>query len=235
MASTLHVAQVGSRFGRWTVVAPPTGPAGRRRVECTCDCGTSRSVLIQGLTNGRSRSCGCLSREVHAARKRSEAKSTTELADAFWGKLNKTGASPGACWLWPGYCRGMGYGHAYDPVTRRAGSTHRIAYRLAHGHIPKGAHILHLCDTPACCNPAHLIAGDNTLNVHHKLSRNRQARSKGEADGRALLRESDVLWIRVLARVFPRRSGVVTRMAESLGVHQTTISAVITRRTWSDY
>lgn len=48
--------QPGERFGKWTVIGEVAGP--QRPVECVCDCGTTRSVLIGNLVNGRSRSCG---------------------------------------------------------------------------------------------------------------------------------------------------------------------------------
>jgi hypothetical protein len=59
------------RFGRWTVIAP----AGRDRRNndvylCRCDCGTQRLVIGFSLRSGRSRSCGCLHREMTAARNR---------------------------------------------------------------------------------------------------------------------------------------------------------------------
>lgn len=55
----------GERFGRWTVTGgvSRTSP-GHRTVECTCDCGTVKYVLIDRLRNGRSKSCGCLRAEL---------------------------------------------------------------------------------------------------------------------------------------------------------------------------
>lgn len=57
---------VGERFGRWTLLAPRDG----RRVECRCDCGAARLVVFADLAGGRSKSCGCLAREVTAERSR---------------------------------------------------------------------------------------------------------------------------------------------------------------------
>lgn len=47
---------IGSRFGRWTVVA---NVAENRRWPCKCDCGTERSVSEAQLVRAKSRSCGC--------------------------------------------------------------------------------------------------------------------------------------------------------------------------------
>ena len=59
----------GVRFGRWIVVrrAPPL-PYGDTKWFCRCDCGTGRLVLAGNLLSGGSTSCGCLARELAAAR-----------------------------------------------------------------------------------------------------------------------------------------------------------------------
>lgn len=61
------------RFGRWTVTGPGpdrVSPGGTRRptLNVKCDCGTVRSVSVATLKNGESKSCGCLHKEIQAAR-----------------------------------------------------------------------------------------------------------------------------------------------------------------------
>lgn len=54
----------GQRFGRWIVLGPSaTRIDGRESWLCRCDCGTVRVVLGKSLKSGRSKSCGCISRE----------------------------------------------------------------------------------------------------------------------------------------------------------------------------
>lgn len=60
--------RVGDRFGRWTVVGFEHDEAGKRFAVCRCDCGGSGRVTSSNLGSGASRSCGCLNREVAAAR-----------------------------------------------------------------------------------------------------------------------------------------------------------------------
>jgi hypothetical protein len=55
----------GRAFGRATVVSDAERSAsGRRRVLCSCDCGTQFVCDPRSLLNGGTTSCGCLHREV---------------------------------------------------------------------------------------------------------------------------------------------------------------------------
>jgi len=56
------LTSLGDRFGR-QVVLKTYVEQGRSRCLVRCDCGTERSVLAFTLLNGKSQSCGCLSRE----------------------------------------------------------------------------------------------------------------------------------------------------------------------------
>jgi hypothetical protein len=60
------------------------------------------------------------------------------------------------------------------------GRSHRAAWKLTHGPIPDGLQVLHRCDNPPCCNPAHLFLGtqqDNIADMHKKG----RYRKKGQA------------------------------------------------------
>jgi hypothetical protein len=58
---------IGFKFNRWTVIAPAKPYVWRTKVRdrwlCRCECGTERAVLAIHLKDGRSQSCGCLTRE----------------------------------------------------------------------------------------------------------------------------------------------------------------------------
>lgn len=51
------------RYGRWTVLDPNGGYRAHDKVPCRCACGTEREVPKYKLTQGRSKSCGCLKSE----------------------------------------------------------------------------------------------------------------------------------------------------------------------------
>ena len=69
----------------------------------------------------------------------------------FWSKVNKT---QGDCWLWTAG-NANGYGR-FSIGGGRLVASHRFAWELLVGPIPKGLQVDHLCRTPACVNPEHL-------------------------------------------------------------------------------
>lgn len=59
----------GVKFGRLTVVERgPNNQYGRTRWRCSCDCGASIVAAGAELRRGETMSCGCLRREISAAR-----------------------------------------------------------------------------------------------------------------------------------------------------------------------
>lgn len=94
------------------------------------------------------------------------------------------------CWEWTANKRG-GYGrmrvggHLY-------GAT-RLVWKLANGYDPVGQVILHRCDNPGCCNPAHLLSGTDGENNSDKEIKGRAKHPRGEGNGLAKLTEAQVL------------------------------------------
>lgn len=81
--------KAGDTFGKWTVleeVEPKIYPSGResRMFRCVCECGTIKTIKISGLTNGTSRSCGCLMREKAAERATRHGFSKHPLFPVYW-------------------------------------------------------------------------------------------------------------------------------------------------------
>lgn len=79
---------------------------------------------------------------------------------------------PEECWPWDRAKTGAGYGMLRLDGTNRY--AHRTAYELVRGPIPRGAHILHSCDNPPCCNPAHLSIGSRSDNMRDCVAKGRQ-------------------------------------------------------------
>ena len=60
---------LGDKFGRWSIVEEGvTHKGGQYYLHVECECGARKLVLPGNLRSGKSRSCGCLSRELKSAR-----------------------------------------------------------------------------------------------------------------------------------------------------------------------
>lgn len=128
------------------------------------------------------------------------------------------------CWPYEGPRSEDGYG-----IVGRQGKAHRLAYIDRFGAIPADVHVLHRCDNPPCCNPAHLFLGTNHDNV---LDRQRKGRTKmpphpsigrcGEKHWRAKLTDADVQSIRE-----QRARGITTiQLGREFCVNPATISRI---------
>lgn len=79
----------------------------------------------------------------------------------------KVAVSPSGCWEWTGATSGKGYG--YLRIGGKANYAHRVAYEAFVCPIPDGLVIDHLCRNTVCCNPEHLEAVENSVNVKRGL------------------------------------------------------------------
>jgi hypothetical protein len=92
-------------------------------------------------------------------------------AERFWSRV-AVGA-PYECWPWTARARHtFGYGH-FTTDDRRQYGAHRYAYELTNGPVPDGLQVMHSCDNPPCCNPAHLSAGTAADNLRDMRDRRR--------------------------------------------------------------
>lgn len=84
----------GQRFGRLVVLErTENSPKGEARWLCQCDCGKLHTVTSSYLRNGRSRSCGCLNKEV-AARTRTTHGETESRLYRIWRNMKSRCENP---------------------------------------------------------------------------------------------------------------------------------------------
>jgi len=146
--------------------------------------------------------------------------------EQFWARMTKGGAAE--CWLWTSLRNKQGYGQIH--FRGRWHRAHRLAWTLTHGPIPEGLWVLHRCDNPPCCNPAHLFLGnrvDNMQDASHK-GRLSTSRCAGEANGNVKLTREDV------ARVQQALGQGASQydLAAAFGVTQSVISKINTGKHW---
>lgn len=138
-------------------------------------------------------------------------RATRPLAERLWPKVDKRG--PGECWPWVGSLDSSGYGQMWDG--QRPTRSSRLVYALIHGPIPDGLCVLHRCDNPPCCNPAHLFLGtkgDNTADMM----------AKGRRGGPVKLSAEQVREIRVRVAAGERQ----WRVAKEYGVRDSTVCRI---------
>lgn len=124
------------------------------------------------------------------------------------------------CWNWQaGSIRG-GYGSF--SIGKQRMLSHRLSYTLAHGAIPDGMCVLHLCHNPKCVSPHHLIVGTHSDNMRmmHEAGRRGSRKRKMDADK-----------VRELRRL--RSEGwTYDALALRYGISQPNARAIANRTTW---
>jgi len=87
----------GTKFGRLTVIRETERKLvgigdkkqSKRQFYCRCECGNKINVIVENLTNNRTKSCGCLSSETTAARNKTHGESLTRLYNIWAGMVQR--------------------------------------------------------------------------------------------------------------------------------------------------
>lgn len=143
--------------------------------------------------------------------------------ERFWAAVDQTpGQGPGGqCWEWRKGRVEQGYGRL--SLGRGEVRAHRHAYSLAFGAIPEGLFVLHKCDNPPCCNPAHLFAGTHDDNMADMAAKGRSL--QGERHHKSKLTDDEVRAIRADGRM-------QIEIAEAFGVTQGLVGMIKRGELW---
>jgi hypothetical protein len=95
----------------------------------------------------------------------------------FWSHIHVSRDSD--CWLYTKGC--FPFGHGCFKAERKSWMAHRMAWVLLFGELAPNLCVLHRCDNPPCCNPAHLFLGTKSDNSADMISKGRHARGDRHA------------------------------------------------------
>jgi hypothetical protein len=140
----------------------------------------------------------------------------------FWSKVARVGLND--CWVWTCGCGSGGYG-AFRAGVRML-RANRVAYVICKGDTE--LQVLHTCNNPPCCNPAHLYAGTDKDNMRQCSRDGRVKPPIGEKHHFAKL---TVQMVRKARRLYAIR-WFQREIAELFGCSSKTISKLLTGKSW---
>lgn len=195
-------------------------------------CGQSFSVKPSHASRRVFCSKACMD---ESRREQACALTLADIAPRLLNRVDRSGG-PESCWPFTGCTSGGrcgGYGQL--TVARKRILAHRLAWEIAFGD-PGDQHVLHRCDNPPCCNPAHLFLGTHADNLRDCVSKGRNFAAvyphliaRGEAHQNSKLTDNDVRRIRMLAN-----AGELHRViAKQFGVNRSTVTQIAARKGWT--
>lgn len=108
------------------------------------------------------------------------------VRERFWEKVEIGSAE--ACWNWTAATDRFGRGRfKWNGTT---GYAPRFAFEQHFHEIPEGLFVLHTCDNPGCCNPAHLFLGTLEDNNRDREAKGRGADVRGSKNPAAKITEA---------------------------------------------
>jgi len=128
--------------------------------------------------------------------------------------LEKAKVVESGCHEWQSTLHRDGYGKFW--FLGKQIQSHRVAYILFVGEIPKGKMVLHKCDNRKCVNIKHLYVGTAKQNVADKISRSKwYGRMKFSSQ---IIEQCKKLYL---------DGNTQQQIANLLGLHQTTVSRFV--------
>lgn len=153
------------------------------------------------------------------------------IEQRFWEKVDRR--NPDECWFWKGIPTRNGYGRIR--IDDHDIGAHRLSYILNIGKIPDNYCVCHSCDVRLCVNPNHLFLGtvqDNIDDMNkkgHNIFKIGHKFACGERNGRAILTDEDVKFI----RMNPEKQ-IAKSLAVKFHVAESTIHRVTQGVSWAD-
>lgn len=89
------------------------------------------------------------------------------VSERFWMKVDKSAA----CWLWTASKTLHGYPRIDNTYA------HRVSWEMAHGSIPAGMQVDHICHTRECVRPDHLRLATQKQNIENHAGPKKNCKS----------------------------------------------------------
>lgn len=142
--------------------------------------------------------------------------------------LNNVITDSNGCWIWQRSKNLDGYGSCtINGMGGMLFGTHRLAYLLFNGEIPKNQVVCHHCDNPSCINPQHLFLGSRQLNALDMRAKNRHPNKRTSFDE-----------VRYIRQKFKTMDGTEKEryriLADEFGYNPYTIKNIVKRRTFAN-
>lgn len=144
------------------------------------------------------------------------------------------------CMLWSRAAQPDGYGIFRTGDRKR--SAHREVLRIATGTEPADKQACHSCDTPACCNPAHLWWGTPQENTKDSAKKGRLHFQVNPGAAKAMRQKHDMrgeksararlTWDAVGEIRSAHPAMTVKQLAEKFDVSKENIRAILNNLTW---
>jgi hypothetical protein len=153
-------------------------------------------------------------------------RTTRDPLERYWEKVDRRG--PGDCWEWTAARFDNGYG-AFRLGDKQK-KAHRFGYEALVGPIPEGQYVLHRCDNPPCCNPAHWFLGTHKDNAEDRQAKGRGA--TGERNGGRVVARFTAVQVREI-RLAAQGGEIHDSIAARYDTDQGTVSSIVRRDCWA--
>lgn len=147
-----------------------------------------------------------------------------EYPSHFWSRVKQEGK----CFVWTG-STWDGYGSV--GFRGKVERTHRVAWILTYGLIPKNKCVLHKCDNPPCVRPSHLFVGSRLDNNRDREAKGRGVYTSGEDCSWSKLRWGSV---RAIRKLYGSGHFTMKSLADMYEVDVKAVFRVIHHMTWKE-
>lgn len=149
----------------------------------------------------------------------------TSVSDEDVKRFQKYFKQTDGCWEWEG---ALAVGYGCFKMNGKHMKAHRVSYVVHNGELDKSSVVMHTCDNRACVNPKHLKKATQKENIIDCHMKGRASTQRGEESGTSKLTEKNARSIKKMLAEGVKQDEI----AKTFGIHQSTVSNILSGRTW---